>query len=145
MGSVSVILPSIRSRGPARGQAIKRLTHAPDVYTVPGICPAARPPAGWTVRWMRRRNSVMNTGSWKAIVAILLLTLASSVPASAQGSTQTASLSGVAVDKDGGVLPGATVVVKNTGTGETMRLVTNGAGAFSLGAVSAGSSTVTVM
>src|SRR5258708_18167 len=58
--------------------------------------------------------------------------------------TATSSLSGVVVDSNGGVLPGATVAVKNNATGVTLQLVTNAAGAFSAPSIDAGTYTVTV-
>jgi hypothetical protein len=72
---------------------------------------------------------------------VMLVTLAGS--AYGQG-TSTSSLSGVVVDRDGGVIPGATVVVKNTGSGITIQLVTNAAGAFAAPSLEAGIYTVTV-
>jgi hypothetical protein len=74
--------------------------------------------------------------------AAVLLFAASAV--FAQGSTQTSSLSGVVVDKDGGVIPGATVEVKNTATNVVTHVVTNEAGAFSVPALAAGTYTVMV-
>src|SRR5690606_16893993 len=58
-----------------------------------------------------------------------------------QGAT--ASISGTVVDSAGGVVPGATVVVKNT-AGTTFETVSNTEGIFSVPAVAAGSYTVTV-
>ena len=65
-------------------------------------------------------------------------------PAFAQGGGSAASLSGTVLDKDGGVIPGATVVIKNKATGESQTVVTNGEGAFALPALSPGTYTVTV-
>ena len=58
-----------------------------------------------------------------ALSAVLVFALAT--PAAAQGGSSTATLSGVVTDRDGGVIPGATVTVKNTATGETQNTVTN--------------------
>jgi hypothetical protein len=58
----------------------------------------------------------------------------------AQGAT---SVSGVVIDTDGGVLPGATVVVTNA-AGTTFETVTNTEGIFNVPALSAGSYTVEV-
>ena len=55
-------------------------------------------------------------------MAAALLCLANST-AFAQGST-TSSISGTVVDTGGGVIPGATVVVKNNATGTTITAVT---------------------
>jgi len=63
------------------------------------------------------------------VVAAGLFTLITSVGAFAQGSS-TASISGVVVDTDGGVIPGATIVVKNIKTGESFNTVSSGAGTF---------------
>ena len=54
---------------------------------------------------------------------------------SAPAFAQTSSLSGVAVDSNGGVLPGVTVVVKNVATGTTYDAVTNTEGVFSVPAL----------
>jgi hypothetical protein len=78
----------------------------------------------------------------RSTVALCLLALASA-PAFGQG-TATSSISGTVVDSGGGVIPGATVVVKNNATGGTFTVVTNAAGAFSVPALDAGIYTVTV-
>lgn len=77
------------------------------------------------------------------VVAAALITLLTSAGAFAQGSS-TASISGVVVDSDGAVIPGADIVVKNNGTGETFTAVTTGAGVFSVPALITGTYTVTV-
>ncbi len=74
------------------------------------------------------------------VLAILTLTPA---PSRAQGGSAT-SLSGVVVDSDGGVIPGATVVVKHTGTAATFQAVTTSAGLFNVPALAIGTYTVTV-
>lgn len=61
----------------------------------------------------------------------------------AQGSA-TSSLSGVAVDTSGAIIPGATVVAKNDATGATFETVTTSQGTFSLPALPSGKYTVTV-
>lgn len=75
---------------------------------------------------------------------LLALVLASLLyeAAYAQG-TATAPLSGVVVDADGGVIPGATVVVKNDATGTSFNTVTNSQG-VSVRALDTGTYTVTV-
>jgi len=65
-------------------------------------------------------------------------------PAFAQGGGSGISLSGTVVDKDGGVIPGATVVVKNKATNETLTLVTNREGTYAIPGMAAGTYTVTV-
>jgi hypothetical protein len=76
------------------------------------------------------------------LVLALLLAL-SSTPAFAQASS-TSSLSGTVVDADGGVIPGATVVVKNNATGVAIEAVTNSTGQYSFPGLNAGTYTVTV-
>lgn len=61
----------------------------------------------------------------------------------AQGSS-TASISGVIVDTDGAVIPGADVVVRNTLTGESFTTVSSGQGVFSVPALNTGTYSVTV-
>jgi hypothetical protein len=69
--------------------------------------------------------------------------LAAATLAHAQGGV-TSSLSGVVVDAAGGVVPGATVVVKNAGSGSQFETVTNSDGLFSVPALAAGTYSVTV-
>jgi hypothetical protein len=61
----------------------------------------------------------------------------------AQGGA-TSTLSGVVVDAGGGVVPGATIVVKNNGTGTQFETVSNTDGLFSVPALAAGAYSVTV-
>ncbi len=74
---------------------------------------------------------------------VVLLLTGVSTSAFAQSSS-TSSLSGVVVDTDGGAIPGATVVVKNNGTGVTVEAVSNASGQFSFPGLDAGTYTVTV-
>lgn len=74
----------------------------------------------------------------------LLLVAATSSLAFAQGSTVKAVLSGTVIDKDGGVIPGASVVVKSVNTGVSQTTQTNGSGAFSVPALDPGGYDVTV-
>ncbi len=60
-----------------------------------------------------------------------------------QGST-TSTISGVVVDSDGGVVPGAEVVAKHTATAATHSATTNSEGAFAFAGLSIGTYTVTV-
>ena len=62
----------------------------------------------------------MTQGWVRVVVASGFLALVTAVGAFAQGSS-TASISGVVVDADGAVVPGATIVVKNIQTGETVQ------------------------
>jgi hypothetical protein len=77
------------------------------------------------------------------LLAGLLLLTSAAVPAFAQGSARS-SLSGVVVDSNGGVVPGATVVIRNNATAVSLQLITNGSGVFSAPALDAGVYTVTV-
>jgi hypothetical protein len=72
-----------------------------------------------------------------------LITLAIHASAFAQGGS-TAAISGVVIDAAGGVVPGADIVVRNNGTGETFTAVTSGQGVFSLPSMITGTYTVTV-
>jgi hypothetical protein len=84
------------------------------------------------------------THGWLRVVAAGLLALITSAGgAFAQGSS-TASISGVVVDTDGAVIPGATIVVKNIKTGESFNTVSSGAGTFSIPALITGTYTVSV-
>ena len=71
----------------------------------------------------------MFTRRWIAVLVAACALVAT--PAFAQ-SGSTASLSGQVTDKDGGVVPGANVTIKNNATGETNTTVTNSSGAWSL-------------
>ena len=75
------------------------------------------------------------------IAAALLFAVVTGTTTLAQS---TASISGVVVDADGGVIPGADVVVKNNGTGETFNTVSSEQGVFSVPALITGTYTVTV-
>jgi hypothetical protein len=76
--------------------------------------------------------------------SLLIVSLATA-PAFAQGASSTSSLSGVVVDVDGGVVPGATVEVKNDATSVIVAtVVTNTVGRYSVPAISVGVYTVTV-
>jgi len=77
------------------------------------------------------------------LMTAALITLAASSGAFAQGSS-TASISGVVVDTDGAVIPGADVVVKNVRTGETFTSVSSGQGVFTVPALITGTYSVTV-
>jgi hypothetical protein len=77
-----------------------------------------------------------------AVGLLLLLVLGS--PAFAQGGGSRSSLSGTVVDTGGGVIPGASVTVKNNATGVGLDTVTNRDGAFSVPSLDAGTYTVTV-
>ena len=67
--------------------------------------------------------------AWVRLVAACVVRATAATTAFAQGSS-TASISGVVVDTDGGVIPGADVVVKNIRTGETFTTVSSEHGVF---------------
>jgi hypothetical protein len=75
---------------------------------------------------------------------LLALVLSFAVGTSASAQSVTTSLSGLVVDANGGVVPGATVVVKNNATGTVFDTVTNGAGVFSVPALDPSTYTVLV-
>jgi hypothetical protein len=77
----------------------------------------------------------------RRLLAAAVLACVSASLALAQGGQ---SLSGVVVDSDGGLIPGAAVAVRNNATGESFQVVTNQAGAFSVPAIAVGIYTVTV-
>ncbi|HET7696029.1 MAG TPA: TonB-dependent receptor [Vicinamibacterales bacterium] len=77
------------------------------------------------------------------LLVLALVVCAFSNSAFAQGSGTT-SLSGVVTDTGGGVIPGATVVVKNDATGVTYETVSSSTGAFSVPSLDPGTYTATV-
>lgn len=85
----------------------------------------------------------MKRGLFGLAVAAMFLLALTSAHVYAQGTT-TSALSGLVVDSNGGVVPGATVLVKNTATGTGVTLVTNGSGSFSAPSLDAGTYTVTI-
>jgi hypothetical protein len=85
----------------------------------------------------------MNVSLRRLVSAVALICL-SSTPVFAQGSSTKATLTGVVTDSTGGVVPGATVVVKNVATGVTNETVTNSSGTFSVPALDAGTYDATI-
>jgi hypothetical protein len=77
------------------------------------------------------------------VLAFVCAVLGDTAAAFAQGG-MSSTLSGVALDTSGGVMPGADVVVKNDNTGVSQSSVTNGQGAFSFPGLNVGTYTVTV-
>ncbi len=75
----------------------------------------------------------------RLLLAVLVIA-GSSTLAFAQATT---TLSGVVKDSAGGVIPGATVVVKDNTTGTTLETITNANGVYSFAAMQAGTYTVT--
>jgi hypothetical protein len=82
----------------------------------------------------------MGGRTWRALGGLALVLLFST-SAFAQA---TAPLSGVVKDSAGGVVPGATVVVKNVATGQTFEATSNTSGGYSIAGLQAGQYTVTV-
>jgi len=78
------------------------------------------------------------------MVVALVLACGTWTFAAAQGGSTSSSLSGVVSDRDGGVVPGATVVVKNNATGASFTVVTNASGGYSVPALDIGTYTVTI-
>jgi hypothetical protein len=79
----------------------------------------------------------------RRLLVLALVVCACSGNAYAQGSGST-SLSGVVTDTGGGVIPGATVVVKNEATGVTYETVSSSTGGFTVPALDAGTYSTTV-
>ena len=77
------------------------------------------------------------------LLATCVFALAAQPFAFAQGGA-TSSLSGVVVDSAGGVVPGATITVKNNATASTFETLSNSTGAFSIPVLDPGTYTVTV-
>ena len=75
-------------------------------------------------------------------LALLAILVMAGSPAYGQGNATT--LSGVVVDDQGGVVPGADVVAKNNATAVTIQGVTDGSGRFMMAGVAPGTYTVTV-
>lgn len=85
----------------------------------------------------------MTVGLRTGLLTIAIVGLSSSL-ALAQGSTTKATLTGVVQDSSGGVVPGATVVVRNVATGVTNETVSNETGNFAVAALDPGSYEATV-
>ena len=84
----------------------------------------------------------MKHGVTRVLVFFALL-LPLALPAYGQGGASSA-VTGVVHDTAGGVIPGATVIVKSGTTGSTFETVTNSSGAFNVPSIPAGVYTVTV-
>ena len=85
----------------------------------------------------------MTFGYRRLCVLSLVVVLFGATNVFSQGAA-TSSISGVVTDTDGGVIPGATVVVTSTATGTKYEVITNGSGAYSVPAISAGTYSVSV-
>jgi hypothetical protein len=78
------------------------------------------------------------------VVIAVFIGLTSPSTALAQGGSARTSLSGLVSDKTGGVIPGASVDVKNNATGVSNKTITNSTGQFNVPALDPGTYTVTV-
>ena len=76
--------------------------------------------------------------------ALMLVLAVATTPAFAQGGSTASSIVGTVTDASGAVIPGATVVVKNNGTGTEFNAVSNEQGGFTIPQVDPGSYSVTV-
>src|SRR5258708_7422578 len=79
----------------------------------------------------------MKVGQYRLFLACALLCLMSSF-AFAQGSNAKATITGVVQDATGGVVPGASIVIKNVATGVTNETVSNSTGNFAVPALDVG-------
>jgi hypothetical protein len=78
----------------------------------------------------RRYGETTDLASRSPFAALLLLLLSSSATSSAAASGTTATLRGRVEDATGGVLPGATVTMVNTGTSAVRSAITDERGEF---------------
>jgi hypothetical protein len=85
------------------------------------------------------RSALLRT----ALFALILVGTLESV-AFAQGGSAKSTLSGTVADTAGGVIPGATVVVRNAATSLETATVTNATGVFDVPALDAGTYTITI-
>jgi hypothetical protein len=79
----------------------------------------------------------------RSLLCAALFLLVAATTLHAQGGA-TSSITGVVADSDGGVIPGANVVVTSNATGSKFEAVTNATGSYSVPALSAGVYTVTI-
>jgi hypothetical protein len=86
----------------------------------------------------------MRHGLYRLLFGVLFVSVAAA-PVFAQGAASTTTLSGVVTDKDGGVVPGASVSVKNDATAVIFAtVVTNSVGRYVVPGIDPGVYTVTV-
>ncbi len=86
----------------------------------------------------------LTSGRVLAFFGSVLLATVALVGASLFGQTSTASLSGTASDSSGAPVAGAPVELRNTGSGDLRRAVTNGAGYFNITLVPPGTYSVKI-
>ena len=88
---------------------------------------------------MSKYRSSINPGLWQVIVLCLLFCVRGVL---AQGTN--ATLNGSVLDTTGAAVPGAQILVLNTGTNATQKTLSNDQGVYSLGQLAPGSYTVTI-
>src|SRR6188472_3465138 len=85
----------------------------------------------------------MSRPGWMTALALVCALVAA--PVFGQGGSSSATLSGVVTDKDGGNVPGATIVVTKIATGEKLPAqVTNASGQYSFPGLAPGKYKVSV-
>lgn len=75
-------------------------------------------------------------GIFPIFAIVFAIALAGSLRA--QSTIATGSIQGVVADRSGAVVPGATVSIINQDTGQVVKVITNGAGAYNSGSIVAG-------
>lgn len=80
---------------------------------------------------------------FRLLLILMALAVIDNARAFGQGGI-TSSLSGTVVDSSGSLIPGADVVVKNIGTGETLTAVTSESGTFNIPAINPGTYEVSI-
>ena len=91
-----------------------------------------------------RGSSKSSRSQWLRRIPWLLFPVLLLALGTARAQQLTGTLSGLAIDQQDARIPGAKVVIKNDGSGDTRSSVTDGQGFFSIPALPPGSYTVTV-
>jgi hypothetical protein len=73
--------------------------------------------------------------SWFVFILCISLTSFALLPASAQSTVATGTIQGTVTDPNGAVVPGATVTITNTATGQTSKLTSSSSGTYASGAL----------
>ncbi|MGD0887678.1 MAG: TonB-dependent receptor [Acidobacteriaceae bacterium] len=89
-------------------------------------------------------NSLLRRFSRIALCAVLLLPIAATIKPTPLHAQSSVSLTGTVFDPRGVPLPGASVAIKNEGTGAAQRLSSDGQGKYSFANLAAGSYTIQV-